>query len=263
MLTLERPLQTPGLLVIGTDTDVGKTVVSCGIAAALLGQTRGPVAVCKPMASGCRRTREGLVSEDAEALAHFADCRLPLDIINPIRFRPPVAPAVAAELANEPVPWHQLAAALRRLDTYGRAIVIEGVGGLLVPLDPTNRSTILDLAVALGLPAVIVARAGLGTLNHTAMTAALLRQARVPCVGVVVNGYDADATAHVDDPSMPTNARWIQRMTGLPVLTQVPRLHPDRARPEQAVLDDAILDTLAEVPWSRLIARPALPSQAN
>ena len=78
-------LNVPGLLITGTDTEIGKTVISCAIAHCL--KTRGhTVGVCKPFASGCRKEREGLVNDDAEALAHFADCREPLDVINPIRF---------------------------------------------------------------------------------------------------------------------------------------------------------------------------------
>lgn len=242
------PLTCPGLFVTGTDTHVGKTVVCCAIAAALRTQVTGEVGVCKPMASGCRREREGLVSDDAEALAYFADSRLPLDVINPIRFTAPLAPAAAAEAAGKPVDWPALSRSLTRIDQASDAMVIEGVGGLLVPLDPEHpRDTVLELIAAIGYPAVVVARGGLGTLNHTAMTIALLKQRGCRVAGVVINGYDPDDSA--TDPSITTNRRWIERMTGMPILAVVPKVKAGAAAPQRGKLDPAILDAIAMVHW--------------
>ncbi|MGB0768417.1 MAG: dethiobiotin synthase, partial [Phycisphaeraceae bacterium] len=185
--------QTPGLFVTGTDTGVGKTVVACSIARALGQQRPGArVSVCKPFATGCRKEREGLINEDAEALAHFSDCRLPLDVINPIRYREPLAPAVAAKRLGEPMPWDRLTDALPQIDGYGDALVVEGAGGVMVPLDPAEPTATWLETKCFGLPAVVVTRAGLGTLNHTAMTVKLLREAGATVAGVVVNGYEGD-----------------------------------------------------------------------
>ena len=115
-------LRSRGLFITGTDTGVGKTVVTCALAWALRRQGVARVGVCKPFATGCRRDREGLVSPDAEALAHFADCRLPLDVINPLRFAAPLAPAVAAEQAGLPTDF----APLRR--SLARALAELGLG---------------------------------------------------------------------------------------------------------------------------------------
>src|SRR5690554_472814 len=132
-------LRCPGLFITATDTGVGKTVTACAIAAVLRQQQRGVrVGVCKPFASGCRQEREGLVSADAEALAHFADCRQPLDVINPIRFARPLAPAVAAEQARATIDWSEAARSLAVLDESSDALLVEGVGGLLTPLDPAD-----------------------------------------------------------------------------------------------------------------------------
>ena len=109
------PLTLPGLFITATDTEVGKTVITCAIAT-VLRRAGWRVGVCKPIATGCRHDREGLVSEDAEALAHFSDCRLALDVINPVRYRSPVAPAVAAEQTNEPVSDSLIAESLRRIE---------------------------------------------------------------------------------------------------------------------------------------------------
>lgn len=246
--------KTPGLFVTGTDTEVGKTVVSCGIAWALRQQRRGAkVAVCKPMATGCEKRREGLVNEDAEALAHFSDCRLPLDVINPIRFREPLAPAVAAKQLGVPMPWALLEDAARQIDTYGDALIVEGAGGVMVPLDGEDpKVTWLDSG-CFGLPAVVVARAGLGTLNHTAMTVQALRDAGVKVAGVVINGYEGDeALAMSQDPSSPSNPRWIEAMTGAKVLALVPRL-AGGVTPSKGVIAPGVLDAVASVDWWRVI----------
>src|SRR5690606_33250183 len=158
----------------GTDTGVGKTAVTCAIGARL--HAAGlRVGVSKPFATGCRWERENWVSSDAEALAHFSDCRQPLDVINPVRYGPPVAPAVAAEMTGKNADWAELWRAMRLLDDSSDVVLVEGVGGIMVPLPgPAGQViTVLDLAAALRYPVLVVCRAGLGTLNHTAMTVRL------------------------------------------------------------------------------------------
>ena len=249
-------LTKPGLFVTATDTAVGKTVVTCAIAAALQRQRPGvKVGVCKPFASGCRREREGLVSEDGEALAHFANAGQPLDVVTPLRFTPPLAPGPAAESAGRGIDDAPLRRALERLDRECDVLLIEGVGGLFVPLDPGKaKVNVLDLIAWLGLPAIVVARPGLGTLNHTAMTAALLKQRKgVRVAGLVVNGYEGD-TALDADPSIESNRRWMTKMTGLPLLATLPKVAPQRAAPEKGVLDEAVLEAAEAVDWSALLA---------
>ena len=257
-------LHTPGLLVTGTDTGVGKTVVTCALAAAL--RRRRPdwkLGVCKPFSTGCRRDREGLVNPDAEALAHFADCRAPLATINPIRYQPPLAPAVAAEQTGEPVDWAALGRALTDLDRESDALLIEGVGGILVPLDPASpRLTVLDFAAALGYPVLVVARSVLGTLNHTAMTVRLLEEKGLRVAGIVMNGYDADV-AHADDPSILTNRQWLTKLTGVDVLGVVPRVNEQSAQPEKAQLDPEVIDAIAMRDWSDLLHLPKPLRQSN
>jgi len=250
---------TPGLFVTGTDTEVGKTVVACAIANALRLQRSGTkVAVFKPFATGCEKRREGLVNEDAEALAHFSDCRLPLDVINPIRFREPLAPAVAAQQSGAAMPWGQLDAAARQVDGYGQALVVEGAGGVMVPLDPDEPGATWLEAGCFGLPAVVVARAGLGTLNHTAMTVKVLRDAGVRVAGVVMNGYEPDEAAAMSaDPSLPGNPRWIEAMTGAKVLALVPRIGGSAVVPGKGAIAPAVLDAVAAVDWWRQLSLSA------
>lgn len=247
-------LRCPGLFITGTDTGVGKTVATCAIADALRRQGAARVGVCKPFSSGCRRDREGLVSEDAEALAHFADCRLPLDVINPIRFAAPLAPAVAAEQAGVEVDWTEVRRSLETLDGASDVMLIEGVGGIMVPLDPRAwRLTVLDLAAALGYPVVVVARSVLGTLNHTAMTVRLLQEAGCRVAGIIMNAFDADV-AHIEDPSVPLNRAALERLTGVRVLATFPRAAPRHVAAHQARIPADILEAAAMVYWPHVVA---------
>lgn len=250
------PLTTPGLFITGTDTDVGKTVVTCAIAAAMRERHRRmTLGVLKPFATGCRRDREGLVNQDAEALAHFADCRLPLDVINPIRYRLPVAPAVAAEADGHPVDWPALSRSLTRIDQASEAILIEGAGGVMVPLDPRQpRYMVGQLAHDLGYPVVVVCRANLGTLNHTMMTVEVLRNAGCRVSGLVMNGLDLDPTAAAADPSISTNRDWLERMTGVKVLAILPRGRGvDVGRGK---LDAALISAAGQVNWLDVMRVP-------
>lgn len=249
-------LRKPGLFITATDTGVGKTVVTCAIAHALK-RSGLKVSVCKPLASGCRREREGLVSEDAEAIAYFSDCRLALDVINPIRFAAPLSPGAAALELGVEVDFSELARSLSRLDEWGDVMLVEGVGGLLVPLGAHQPDlTVLDLIAALGYPVVVVTRAGLGTLNHTAMTAALLRQRKLRVAGMVVNGYVTDQATQRDDPSMASNRQWLERMTRLPVLATVPRCDGEQVRPELGRIAEDVLEAVAMTHWPEVLRAP-------
>ncbi|MEM1108044.1 MAG: dethiobiotin synthase [Planctomycetota bacterium] len=249
-------LTKPGLFVTGTDTEVGKTVVSCAIAAAIREQHRRTrLGVLKPFASGCRQDRDGLVNEDAEALAHFADCRLPMDVVNPIRFRTPVAPAAAAEIEKQPVDWSALSCSLSRLDEASDMVLVEGCGGLMVPLDPRNpRFMVGELAEAIGYPVVVVCRPNLGTLNHTLMTVELLRQAGCRVSGLVINGLDRDPVATAADPSIASNRDWLERLTGVKVLAALPKGRG--VNPAAGKLDPGVIAAALEVNWLDVMRVP-------
>jgi dethiobiotin synthetase len=245
-------LTKPGLFITGTDTGVGKTVITCAIAASLR-QTGARVGVCKPFATGCRKEREGLVSEDAEALAHFSDCRQPLDVINPVRYVLPVAPAVAAEVTGGPVDFDAIARSLMLLAASSDCVLIEGVGGLMVPIDDRHpRLTVLDMIAAVGYPVVVVVRAVLGTLNHSAMTVKLLRERGCLVAGLVINGYDPDSSRSGDvgaDVSMTTNRRWLEKMNGISILATVPVCPAGAVAPERGVISPAVLDAVNLTYW--------------
>lgn len=203
------------LLVTGTDTGVGKTFVTAGLAAEMA--ARGlPVGVMKPFATGARTIRGRLVSDDAVLLKHAAGVDDRLDLINPVCLKPPLAPEVAARIARRPITPKTVWAAYRALSQKHRPMIVEGVGGLLVPL--FTGFTVADLAKRLRLPLLIVTRPALGTLNHTALTVHAARSAGLRILGLVVN-Y---ATRTRKGLAERTNPAALERLTGVPVLGEVP-----------------------------------------
>jgi dethiobiotin synthetase len=199
------PVPIPGLFVTGTDTGVGKTVVAGAIADWF--RRRGArVAVLKPAATGCVHRREGLVSEDAEFLAACADARFPLDLICPQRYAEPLAPAIAAERAKQPLDWDAIARSIRLMSRESDVMIVEGVGGVLVPMD--DKHTVLDMARWLALPTVVVARPSLGTINHTLLTVGALRDAGISVAGVVINRYRADGASVAEETASRAIEKW-------------------------------------------------------
>ena len=204
-----------GLFITGTDTGVGKTIVTAAIAA-VLRERRANVGVMKPVATGCVHRREGLVSEDGELLAQAADAPGPLDEITPIRFAAPLAPTVAAARAGTPIDLDLIWRAWRRLRARHDVMLVEGIGGILCPVTPDRF--VADLAKEFGLPLLIIARPNLGTINHAALTVEAARARRLRIAGIVISRYHADST----DMAEFTNPDEIARVTGVPVVGLVP-----------------------------------------
>ena len=215
-----------GVFVTATDTGVGKTEVACALVRAW--RARGAdVGVMKPAQSG---VTPGELSDAARLRAAAGD-EDPLDLVCPYTFEAPLAPALAARLSGVEISLDRLLATARALARRHRALVVEGAGGLLVPL--AARATVADLAVALALPVLVVGRAGLGTVNHTALTCEALRARGLEVAGVVLN-----RPLPGGDPSEPHNAAEIERLTGVRVLAALPH-EPDPARRE-ALLAEAL-----------------------
>jgi len=234
----------PGLFITGTDTEAGKTVVAGGIASSLA-RRRHRVAVCKPVATGCERRREGLVSEDAEFLAHHANSRFPLDVICPQRFAEPLAPAIAAERAGTRVEWEAIDRAIATMSRESDILIVEGVGGVMVPMDSSHL--VLDMIKWLGLPTIIVARAGLGTINHTLLTVEALRRAGAGIAGVVINQYPPETPGIAEE----TNPRAIEKWGKVPILCMAPKF-AGNPTPE---LPTDFLAAIDAVDWASRCAR--------
>jgi dethiobiotin synthetase len=179
-----------GLFVTGSDTEVGKSVVAAALTAALA--ARGvPVGAFKPVVTGLDDAPEPGKPHDHELLAACAGMT-PAEVA-PYRFGPAVSPHLAAELAGVVIDPTMLVETARR-NGDGRTLIAEGVGGLLVPLTVVG-TLVLDLVVALGLPLVVVARPGLGTINHTLLTLQAARARGVDVRGVVMTPWPDAPTA--------------------------------------------------------------------
>jgi dethiobiotin synthetase len=213
-----------GLFVTGTDTNVGKTQVAAGLTAAL--RQRGIKAgYFKPVQSGCPEEGGRLIPTDARIAQELANLPEPLDLLTPITLRLPLAPGVAAAREGITVDLEKVAAAFRELASRYDFLVVEGAGGLYVPL-LDNKFLVLDLARWFKLPLLVVARAGLGTINHTALTVLAARQAGLPVAGVILNR--CSATPGLAEQ---TNPAVIEAITGVPILGKVPEI-PNLESPE-------------------------------
>jgi dethiobiotin synthetase len=159
--------------------------------------------------------------------------------IAPFCFTAPLAPLIAAELEGRTLALDDVVECVRALAARHDALIVEGAGGLLVPVGVDW--TIGDLARALDLPLLVVARAGLGTVNHTALTVVAARRLGVEPVGVVLNGHGDDSSS--------TNARLIEQLTGTPVLGRTPELIGELAADslQRFVEENVDLDTLARL----------------
>jgi dethiobiotin synthetase len=223
-----------GLLVTGTDTGVGKTLV-CTAIARLLRRQGKCVRVCKPVATGAAAQAGHWRADDTVRLAEAA-AETDLDAVTPWAFPAPAAPPVAARDQGMSLRLDDLVRAVNRRRQPGAFLLVEGVGGLLCPL--TERETVADLARRLALPLVVVARRSLGTLNHTLLTLAAARHAGLAVAGVVVN-ETAPPAGLADE----TNVAELQKRIDVPVLAVVPHA-TDEARAAQ-VADAA----LAAIDW--------------
>ncbi len=199
-----------GLFVTATDTGVGKTEIACALLASARAGGLDAVGL-KPAQSGAALGERS----DAERLRDACGAAEPLDAICPYSFAAPLAPAVAARVERREISFVRVLEAARALAARHAAIVVEGAGGVLVPL--TERETYADLAAALALPVVVVARAGLGTVNHTALTVEALRRRGLALAAIVMNRTVPD-----DDPSVPHNAGEIARLTGIAPVAVLP-----------------------------------------
>ena len=214
-----------GLFIAGTDTEVGKTVVAACLTAMLV--ERGVDAgYFKPVASDGVEHEGRVVSEDARYVLGVLPQPDPVELVNPICFRQPLAPAVAAEQEGVEVDLDAVDRAFEELRRRHEFLLVEGVGGLAVPVGKGLLTA--DLARRFGLPLLIVARPNLGTINHCLLTVEFARGRGLELAGIVF----CRTGPETDDPSVRTNPEMVGELTGVPVLGTVPYKPEVIARPE-------------------------------
>lgn len=204
---------TRGLFVTGTDTGVGKTVISLGLMQAL--QDRGlSVAALKPVASGCERTPDGLRNDDALQLQQQASIPLAYEQVNPYAFEPPIAPHLAAEQAGQTVEIDKIYNIYQDIASSVDVVIVEGVGGWQVPLN--SRETVADLAHGLGLDICLVVGLRLGCINH-----ALLSAQAIDHRGCTLAGWVANTLPPAMD-ALDENINTLKQKLSSPLLGVVP-----------------------------------------
>lgn len=194
-----------GFFVTGTDTGVGKTEVAVYLAK-IFSERGLKVGVMKPVATGV-----GRICEDAEVLRKSLCSKDPMDYINPISLKLPLAPMVAGKIDIKLV-WDRF----KRLAAANDIMIVEGIGGVMVPIYKRGKRIfyVLDMMSRMRLPAIIVARPNLGTINHTLMTVKSLQSKNIKITGIIFN----HTSRMKNDLSIKTNPKTIERLSGVNVL---------------------------------------------
>ena len=213
---------SPGIFVVGTDTEVGKTLISAGLVLALRsrGQDAGYV---KAVSSDGVEEAGRLVSPDARLVRELAGLDDPWAVLNPVCLPHPLSPLAAARREGRTLSWSAVQAALEPVLSARPFLVWEGVGGVLAPL--CEGRVALDLTVWLGLPVLVVAWAGLGTINHTLLTIQALRERGLAVLGFCFSGPPPGGPGPRE---IQENADLIVEFSGAAFLGRVPWLEAVR-----------------------------------
>lgn len=236
-----------GLFITGTDTGIGKTFVACGLAA-VWRESGYRVGVMKPAESGCVEKEGELFPEDAVKLKQASACDLPLETICPYRFREPLAPSVAAEREGRRIDVDFLIDTYNQIKSAHDITLVEGAGGLIVPLLPSY--TYADFARVLKLPTLVVAPNRLGVINHLQLT---LEHAS--CVGLRVIGYVLDQIQSEPSLAAETNRAALSTLTSVPCLGEISFVSGAESLPPASFFDGRLELRVLETVLSRASLR--------
>lgn len=216
--------------VTGTDTGVGKTLISCALLYGFAAQGKSVVGM-KPVAAGCDADE---LNEDVKLLRAASNILASLGQINPYSFQHPVAPHIAARTAGVNINFDRILESYKELTSQAEVVIVEGAGGFQIPLNNTQDSA--DLVAALALPVILVVGMRLGCLNHALLTMRAIQDCELECAGWVANVVDADMAA------LDENIQALQQRIDAPLLGIVRhQISPD-AREIAAKLDLNLLN---------------------
>lgn len=217
-------------LITGTDTGVGKTLVSCALLHALAAQGKRAVGF-KPVAAGCDESDH---NEDALQLRAASNVLVSYGQVNPYCFVHPVAPHIAARNSGVRIELSRILTTYRELAGQADEVVVEGAGGFMVPLNEKKDSA--DLAVELGLPVIVVVGMRLGCLNHALLTMRVIADYQLECAGWVANVLDADM------PVLQQNIDALRERIAAPLLGVIPYQAQPDAKAAATYLQLSLLD---------------------
>jgi dethiobiotin synthetase len=204
------------LFITGTDTEIGKTIISAGLCKGFLNAGYS-VGCCKPIASGKP------IYEDAKLLQKACENNQTLEDINPIVFKHALTPSTAAKLANKEVDIELIKQHITKTKKNFDITIIEGVGGLLAPLK--KGYFVLDLIKELSAPTILVSMSKLGTINHTLMSVQMLKENNVDTKGIIFNCYNpknAVSTSSLDN---------IEKESSIPVIAKISKNRKFSSKP--------------------------------
>jgi len=229
-----------GVFVTGSDTGVGKTVIAGAIAAAIKAHGMD-VGVMKPVASGAKEIDGSLVSEDVVFLKKIIDSTNDDDLVNPVRLKPPIAPTIAAVKSGVPIDIDKVWKAYEVLSDRHDFVVVEGIGGLMVPVDDTLF--VADLVRKMDLPLVIVGSDYLGTINHTLLTVEYAKSRNIRIKGIIINMLKGDDGF----------VREIEKYSSVPILGTIP--FKENVSVENCVYGDIVEDLRREINISKIMRK--------
>lgn len=203
-----------GIFVTGTDTGVGKTVVTAGLLRLIRNHGISAGAM-KPVESGCRLASGRKIGKDSRILLAASESGEDPEQVGLYRFKSPLAPLMASRAEGVRIDLNRIVKAYRELSTRHSITFVEGVGGLMVPL--TQKATVADLVRRMRLPLLVVAANRLGAINHTLLTVRMAERFRIPVLGIILN-----QTQPKSGPAVRTNARLLSSVCGVPVIGEVP-----------------------------------------
>ena len=200
------------LFITGTDTDVGKTYVAAGLAVTL--RKMGiDVGIMKPFAAGTPQ-KKGFKSEDVEILSRAAQVSDPEKLMNPQFFKMAASPCTASKNLKVKVRVNSVLSNFKKLSKLHSMLLVEGMGGIMTPI--LKNYFVTNLIKEMQLPAVIVTRTKIGTVNHTIMTCKMCEKYKIPIMGIIINNFDSDGY------TVKTLKRDLQSLTGVPILGTIP-----------------------------------------
>ena len=212
----------PSFFITGTDTGVGKTAAACILARSF--RAAGyRVGVMKPVETGCADKDGKLIPQDALRLKEASGSTAALETINPYRFTLPLSPHTASEHFGATIEFDNIKSCFDELIKENDVMLVEGAGGLLVPV--SEGRTMADLAIYLGMPLIVVSANRLGTINHTLLTVHCALSKGLKVAGVILN----NTTPKDGDISREYNRADIERLSPVPVLFEIPFLKKEVA----------------------------------